>query len=294
MAEINYKHLHYFWVVAKAGGIARASEQLHLTPQTISSQIQLLEEQLRTPLLRKQGRRLELTEAGRRALRYADEIFALGSELKQAMREHPKGAARIEFRVGITDAVPKSIAYSLLEPALVLLGLRGRRARAEQGDRARRWIAATAAVVRASSGPNWWPAVSTVSKYSVRKRGRSPAGRRSQSTTASTRCASRSAMSSTGTGSEVLSQRSRWSVATVQRKRCSISCRIAVTSSVPKCRPMHLCTPPPNGLHAMRWTLSSARSLLKRSGSKVHGSFQYSGSRWLIMLGTVTMVPLGR
>ncbi|TAL19921.1 MAG: transcriptional activator NhaR [Aquabacterium sp.] len=118
MAEINYKHLHYFWVVAKAGGIARAGEQLHLTPQTISSQIQLLEEQLRTPLLRKQGRRLELTEAGRRALRYADEIFALGSELKQAMREHPKGAARIEFRVGITDAVPKSIAYSLLEPAL--------------------------------------------------------------------------------------------------------------------------------------------------------------------------------
>lgn len=118
MADLNYKHLHYFWVVAKAGSIARASEQLHLTPQTISGQIQLLEEQLRTPLFRKQGRRLELTEAGRRALRYAEEIFALGAELRAVLRNPTQGAPRIEFRVGLTDAIPKSIAYRLLEPAL--------------------------------------------------------------------------------------------------------------------------------------------------------------------------------
>ena len=53
---INYKHLHYFWVVAKQGGIARASEQLHITPQTLSGQIKLLEEQLGRRLLRKSGR----------------------------------------------------------------------------------------------------------------------------------------------------------------------------------------------------------------------------------------------
>jgi len=41
---INYKHLHYFWAVAREGGVARASERLHLTPQTISGQLSLLEE----------------------------------------------------------------------------------------------------------------------------------------------------------------------------------------------------------------------------------------------------------
>ena len=62
---INYKHLHYFWAVAKQGGVARASEHLHLTPQTISGQINLLEDSLGEALFTRAGRNLELTEAGR-------------------------------------------------------------------------------------------------------------------------------------------------------------------------------------------------------------------------------------
>lgn len=114
---INYKHLRYFWVVAKQGGIARASERLHLTPQTISGQISLLEEQLGEALFNKVGRNLELTETGRLVLSYADEIFALGGELEEAVHNLPTGRPMV-FKVGVADVVPKSIAYRLLAPAL--------------------------------------------------------------------------------------------------------------------------------------------------------------------------------
>ncbi|QEP44207.1 transcriptional activator NhaR [Ectothiorhodospiraceae bacterium BW-2] len=113
---INYKHLYYFWCVARDGTISRASERLHLTPQTISGQISLLEEQLGEPLFTRTGRQLQLTDSGRFALGYANEIFSLGSELEQILR-HPPSQTRLPFRVGIADVVPKSIAYRLLAPA---------------------------------------------------------------------------------------------------------------------------------------------------------------------------------
>ncbi|MCW8933710.1 MAG: transcriptional activator NhaR [Gammaproteobacteria bacterium] len=116
---INYKHLHYFWVVAKEGGIARASERLHLTPQTISGQLSLLEENLGEALFNRVGRNLELTEIGRLTLSYADEIFVLGGELEEVIRNLPSGRPMV-FKVGVTDVVPKSIAYRLLAPALEL------------------------------------------------------------------------------------------------------------------------------------------------------------------------------
>lgn len=118
---MNFKHLHYFWVAARAGGVMRAGEQLHTTPQTLSGQIKLLEDRLGRKLFRKAGRRLELTDDGRTALRYADEIFALGGELESAMRERrTRGQRTIEFRVGVADLIAKSMAYRLLEPALQL------------------------------------------------------------------------------------------------------------------------------------------------------------------------------
>ena len=116
---LNYRQLHYFWSVAKAGGIARGAEQLHLTPQTVSGQISLLEDNLGVALFRRAGRRLELTEAGRLALSYADEIFQVGNELEEALRNRHEERTFL-FRVGIADVVPKAIAYRLLAPALEL------------------------------------------------------------------------------------------------------------------------------------------------------------------------------
>lgn len=117
---MNFKHLQYFWATAKAGGVVRAGEQLHISPQTLSGQIKLLEDRLGCKLFRKSGRRLELTEQGRVALGYADQIFALSTEMEAAIGAAASGEHVLEFRVGIADAVPKSIAYRLLEPALGL------------------------------------------------------------------------------------------------------------------------------------------------------------------------------
>jgi LysR family transcriptional activator of nhaA len=116
---INYKHLHYFWVVAKEGSIARASERLSLTPQTISGQLSLLEDHLGEALFTRVGRNLELTETGRLVLSYADEIFSLGGELEEMVHNLPDGRPLL-FKVGVTEVVPKSIAYRLLAPALQL------------------------------------------------------------------------------------------------------------------------------------------------------------------------------
>jgi LysR family transcriptional activator of nhaA len=114
---MNIKHLHYFWQVAKAGGVARASEQLHLTPQTISGQISLLEDALGVSLFAKKGRNLELTDAGRLAFDYAQDIFTLGSELQESLRNYSQSSHPIVLRIGVADAVPKAITYRLIEPA---------------------------------------------------------------------------------------------------------------------------------------------------------------------------------
>lgn len=117
MGMLNYKHLHYFWAVAKAGSVTRASERLHLTPQTISGQLSLFEEVLGEALFNRSGRQFELTEAGRMVLSYADEIFSLGQELEETLHHRPTDRP-LQLRVGVTDAVPKAVAYQLLEPAM--------------------------------------------------------------------------------------------------------------------------------------------------------------------------------
>ncbi|MFJ4142932.1 transcriptional activator NhaR [Pseudomonas sp. NPDC089734] len=116
---LNYRQLHYFWVVARTGSIVRACEQLNLTPQTISGQISLLEQTLGVDLFQRAGRQLELTEAGRLALPYAEQMFQLGNELETMLRSQPD-EQQILFRIGVADVVPKSIVYRLIAPTLEL------------------------------------------------------------------------------------------------------------------------------------------------------------------------------
>ncbi len=117
MDNINYKHLHYFWVVATEGSIARAADKLFITPQTISGQLGMLEERIGQPLFDRVGRRLRLTETGRLVLRYADDIFELGKELSDVLRGAPLVGSS-EFIVSAASALPKTIVYKILEPAL--------------------------------------------------------------------------------------------------------------------------------------------------------------------------------
>jgi LysR family transcriptional activator of nhaA len=117
MRHLNYNHLLYFWTVAREGSIARASAVLHLTPQTISGQLKLLEETVGEALFDRVGRGLVLTDTGRVVNQYADEIFTLGAELTQRVRSKEPGNTTV-FNVGITNSIPKLIAYRVLEPAL--------------------------------------------------------------------------------------------------------------------------------------------------------------------------------
>ena len=119
MAALNFKHLRYFWMVAKTGSIARAAEQLHLTPQSISGQLSVFEDALGVALFRRSGRNLELTDAGRRILSYAEDIFTIGDEMLEVVRNQ-KAKKALPFKVGIADSVSKLVAYLLVEPALKL------------------------------------------------------------------------------------------------------------------------------------------------------------------------------
>lgn len=117
--RLNYKHLRYFSAVARTGSIAKAGALLHVTPQSISGQLRELEDALGVELLRRAGRGVELTDAGRRIAGYASEIFALGDALVDAARA--EAAQRpVTYRVGIADSVPKSIGYRVVAPALRL------------------------------------------------------------------------------------------------------------------------------------------------------------------------------
>lgn len=123
MRGFNYKHLYYFWAITKSGGVAKAGEQLHVTPQSMSTQMRQLERDVGEPLWRRVGRRLELTDIGHLVFDYADRIFSVGEELKEALRDRQSGnEAQQIFRVGITGAVVKVLTWRLLEPIMALPG----------------------------------------------------------------------------------------------------------------------------------------------------------------------------
>lgn len=119
MEWLNYHHLLYFWTFARVGSVVRASEELQLTQATVSAQLKSLEEALGEKLFRKAGRNLALTETGRTVFRYAEEIFSLGQEMMGTLKGRSEGRLA-RLAVGVTDVLPKLIAYQLIEPALKL------------------------------------------------------------------------------------------------------------------------------------------------------------------------------
>jgi LysR family transcriptional activator of nhaA len=118
MRHLNYSHLHYFWTVAREGSIASASKSLHLTPQTISGQLKLLDEAVGQPLFNRAGRRLVLSDMGKVVFGYADEIFSVGAELANVVRGNQlEGPGTL--KVGVVSSMPKLIAERIIAPALM-------------------------------------------------------------------------------------------------------------------------------------------------------------------------------
>lgn len=114
---LNYHHLRYFWTVAREGSLRRASEQLRVSQPSMCTQIKLLEASLGEPLFRPSGRSLALTEFGQMIFGYAEEIFALGSEILRATKQAP-GVRSLKLHVGIVDSFPKLISSEILHPVL--------------------------------------------------------------------------------------------------------------------------------------------------------------------------------
>lgn len=114
MARLNYHHLQYFYSIAKTGSIARASEVLHITPQTLSAQLSKLEEQLGYQLFERKGKKLVLNDMGKMTYSYADEIFSLGDELVNSIKNQSSGVY-YRFTIGVTDVIDKVFSFSLLK-----------------------------------------------------------------------------------------------------------------------------------------------------------------------------------
>ncbi|MCX5743321.1 MAG: LysR family transcriptional regulator [Proteobacteria bacterium] len=122
MEWLNYHHLLYFWMVAREGGLEPAGKVLRLSQSALSGQIKRLEDMLGHPLFERRGRKLAMTETGRVVYKYAEQIFGLGREMLDTIRERPTSRA-LRLTVGISDVVPKLLVRTLLEPALRHEGL---------------------------------------------------------------------------------------------------------------------------------------------------------------------------
>ena len=116
---LNFRHLLYFWAVAKEGSLRRASEVLHVSQPSISAQLKQLEESLGAPLFTRTTRTLVLTDTGQTVLQYAEEIFSLGRELLTSVHQEP-GQRPLRLHVGVADSVPKIIVRQQLTPVFKL------------------------------------------------------------------------------------------------------------------------------------------------------------------------------
>jgi len=119
MDWLNYHHLRYFWTVAKEGSLRNAAEKLHVSQPSISAQLSELEEALGEKLFRLSGRTKVLTDAGQVAFRYADEIFTLGRELVNAVKQRPTAQA-LRLYVGVSDSLPKLVTNEILKPVFAM------------------------------------------------------------------------------------------------------------------------------------------------------------------------------
>lgn len=115
--ELNYRHLYYFWVAAKEGGMSQAAARLGMAVQTISAQVRELERSLGVTLLKPAGRGVVLTEAGNIAMQRADAIFQLGELLAPAVRDADT-SIEVRLKVGVADSVPKLVVWRLMQPAI--------------------------------------------------------------------------------------------------------------------------------------------------------------------------------
>lgn len=118
MSRLNYHHLRYFWQVAKTGNLTKAAKNLHVSQSALSSQIRQLEDAMEATLFQREGRSLVLTEAGQRALLYAEDIFSKGEELESLLR-NGVNLTHKTLRIGVLSTMSRNFAESFIEPLIM-------------------------------------------------------------------------------------------------------------------------------------------------------------------------------
>jgi len=117
MPFLNYHHLRYFRVIARERSLARAAEKLNLSPPALSIQLKQLEQSFGHPLFDRQPTGLELTEAGRVALDYAETIGRAGEELMDVMQHRVRGGRQV-LRIGVVATLSRNFLLEFVRPAL--------------------------------------------------------------------------------------------------------------------------------------------------------------------------------
>lgn len=117
MAKLNYNHLYYFWIIAKEGHLGRAATKLFVSQSALSTQLKKLENQLNNPLFSREGRLLQLTEAGRLTLSYANKIFGLGNELTGILK-NSTSPRRMVLKIGVVSSLSRNFVENFIRPVL--------------------------------------------------------------------------------------------------------------------------------------------------------------------------------
>ena len=118
MGHLNYRHLYYFWKVATEENLTRAAKTLHISQSALSSQIKQLEHAMDVQLFERKGRNLYLTEAGTKALSYAQEIFTKGKELEALLREGQSNETQ-HIRIGVHTTMSRNFIETFIAPLLI-------------------------------------------------------------------------------------------------------------------------------------------------------------------------------
>lgn len=117
LEQLNFRHLFYFWRIAKAGHLTRAAQELHVSQSALSAQLKQLEARLDEPLFEREGRRLVLTDTGQLMLSYAENIFGLGQEMLGRLHGHSEGMIRL--RVGSVATLSRNYQENWIRPLLM-------------------------------------------------------------------------------------------------------------------------------------------------------------------------------
>lgn len=116
MNWLNFHHLYYFYMIAREGGMTKATHRLKLAQSTLSAQLKQFENAIGYKLFERRNRKLFLTDVGRRVFDYAHEIFSLGEELRDSLGDLQRSLL-FSLKVGVVDSIPKKISCEMFDVA---------------------------------------------------------------------------------------------------------------------------------------------------------------------------------